>query len=361
VSTTARRTSSPAGRARCALLPLDGNAGRLLLGVLLLAVACVLGLAVGSRALSPATALAALTGSGDVEATAILLGQRLPRTVLAAVGGASLAVAGVLVQGHTRNPLADPGLLGITAGASLAVVLAIAFLGAAQPAQHTWFALAGAAAATAVVVALARLAGSRRDSSPAVLVLAGSAVASVLSAATGVVLLLSTSAFDLFRFFAVGSLSGAHDLVALAPALVCTGAGMALALAHASSVDALVLGDDVATALGRDLATTRLVGLAAVTLLTGGAVVCVGSLGFVGLVVPHLARALLGTQHRWLVPGAALGGAVAVVLADVAGRVVVLPGELPVGVVLALLGSPLFVLIVLARPRVRRAPVAGPA
>lgn len=330
-----------------------------MVGAAVLAAACVLGLAVGSRTLSPAALLAALLGEGDLEASAILFGQRLPRTVLAATGGAALGVAGVLVQGHTRNPLADPGLLGITAGASLAVVLAITFAGAVAPAQYTWFALAGAGVATTVVVVLARWAGSRRDSSPAVLVLAGSAVASVLSAVAGVVLLLSTEAFDLFRFFAVGSLSGSHDLVALTPALVCIGAGLVLALAHASSLDALVLGDDVATALGRSLATTRLVGLAALTLLTGGAVVCVGSLGFVGLVVPHLVRVLLGTQHRWLVPGAALGGAVAVVLADVAARVVVHPAELPVGVVLALLGSPLFVLIVLARPRGRRAPGTG--
>ncbi|QHC60732.1 iron chelate uptake ABC transporter family permease subunit [Rathayibacter sp. VKM Ac-2760] len=325
----------------------------------LAAVAAVLGVLVagtliGSLPLSSTAVVDALSGRGDVEARTILFDQRIPRTVLAAAGGAALAMAGVVIQAHTRNPLADPGLLGISAGASLLVVVAIAFLGATTPVDFVWFALLGAAAATTLVAALGRLAGSRRDSSPATLVLAGSAVAAVLSAVTGVILLTSSSTLDLFRFFTVGSLSGEHDLAALLPGFVCIAVGAVLALAQAPTLDALALGDDLVTALGRNVVRARLVGLVSVTLLTAGAVICCGAIGFVGLVVPHLVRLLVGRTHSWLLPMSAAIGAVAVVAADVAGRVVARPTEVPVGVVVALLGAPVFLAIVVSfRSRTR--------
>jgi len=325
----------------------------LLGSLLVLGAAILVGFAVGSRDLGIPLVWATLMGEGDVETRAILLDQRVPRTLIAVVGGAALAVAGVLIQGHTRNPLADPGLLGVTAGASLMVVLAIAFLGISAPSGYLWFAFAGSAAAAILVTTLGRLAGGRRDSSPATLVLAGTAISAVLSAISGVILILSTSTLDLFRFFTVGSLSGVHDLDGLRPAFFCIAIGLVVAVGHASTLDALSLGDDTARALGRNLGRSRFVGLGAVTLLTGGAVVLCGSLGFVGLIAPHLVRLLVGPGHRWLIPISAVMGGIIVLAADTLGRVILRPAELPVGVIVAMAGAPAFLAIVVRTRRSR--------
>ena len=320
--------------------------------IVLLAVSFVGGLVIGSRDLPLSALWAVALGAGDVETTAILFEQRIPRTVIAVMGGAALAVAGVLIQGHTRNPLADPGLLGVTAGSSLCVVVAIAFFGASTPAGYLWFAFAGAAIAAIVVTTVGRLAGGRRDSSPATLVLAGTAVSAILSAVSGVILLLSSSTLDLFRFWTVGSLSGVRDLSVLLPAFACIVVGLVVAIGHSSTLDALSMGDDTARSLGRNLGTSRGVGLTAVTLLVGGAVACCGSLGFVGLIAPHAVRAMVGPGHRWLVPFSAVVGGILVVIADIIGRVVLHPTELPVGVVLAMVGTPFFLFMVV---RIRKA------
>ena len=326
----------------------------LLLILVLLGVMILVGIAVGSRELGIGEVWRALTGGGDIEARAIVLEQRVPRTVVAVLAGAALAVAGVIMQGHTRNPLADPGLLGVTAGSSLLVVLAIGFLGLSDPSGYLWFAFGGAAAGATAVVTIGLMAAGRRDSSPATLVLAGSAVSAFLSAITGIVLLLDESTLEVFRFWTVGSLSGGRDLSALVPAIIAVVVGLVIALSHGSTLDALALGDDVARSLGRSLALSRVVGLLSVTLLVGGAVALVGSIGFVGLIAPHIVRLVVGESHRWLLPFSALVGAILVISADVIGRVVVRPDEISVGVVLAVVGAPAFLLIVLRMRRSRR-------
>ena len=328
--------------------------GLLLLGLLAALVVCIaVGFAVGSRDLSLSAVWAVLAGGGDPEARAILLDQRIPRTLIAVVGGAALAVAGVVIQGHTRNPLADPGLLGVTAGASLFVVIAIAFFGITAPAGFLWFAFAGAALAATIVTVLGRVAGGRRDSSPATLVLAGTAISAVLAAISGIILLLSSSTLDVYRFWTVGSLSGNHDLSQLAPAFVFIGIGLVIAIGHGSTLDALSLGDDTARSLGRNLGRSRIVGLTAVTLLTGGAVALCGSIGFVGLIAPHLVRLLVGPGHRWLLPFSTLVGGMLVLAADTIGRIIILPAEMPVGVVLAMVGAPAFLAILVQTRRAR--------
>ena len=311
-----------------------------------LAAAALLSFAVGSRGLFPAQLLAVLTGGGDAEARAVLLDLRFPRTAIGLVGGAALAVAGAVMQGHTRNPLADPGLLGVGAGASVAVVLAISLLGLATPVSLLGFAFLGAALGAVLVSAFGLLAAGRRDSSPATLVLAGAALSAMLSAVTGVVLLLDSATLDVYRFFTVGSLGGGRGFDVLLPVLPFLLVGLVVALGHASTLDALAMGDDIARGLGRQLGPARLTGLGAVTLLVGGAVACCGSLAFVGLVVPHVVRRFTGPGHRWLLPQCALLGAIAVVLADIAGRLLVHPAELPVGVVLGILGAPAFLVLV---------------
>ncbi len=319
----------------------------LALAALAVVLAAVVSLLVGTRGLDPLTVWRALLDHAGPEARAIVVEQRLPRTVLGVAGGAALALGGTLIQGHTRNPLADPGLLGVTAGSSLAVVLAISVLGVTTPAGYLWFAFVGAATGTVAVAVLGALATRRRDGSAASLVLAGAAVSALLSAVTGVILLVDAAALDSFRFWTVGSLGGGRGLDVLAPVLPALVVGGTLALAQAPALNALALGDDVARALGRRLARLRLTGLLAVTLLVGGAVACVGSLGFVGLVAPHLARRAVGTDHRAALPMSALLGAVLVLTADVLGRVVVAPAELPVGVILGILGGPALLVVVL--------------
>jgi len=329
------------------------QASYLLASFLLLGTSLALGMLVGSRGLTPWSVLELLRGSATAETRAILVELRLPRTVVAALAGGSLAVAGAVMQAHLRNPLADPGLLGVSAGAAVAVVLAIALLGVSTPDGYRWFAFAGAAAGAVLVTAFGLLGSSRRDSSPATLVLAGSAVTAFLSAVTGLVLLLDAATLDAFRFWTVGSLGAVRGIDQLAPVLPFLVAGLLLALAQSGTLDALVLGDDVARGLGRRLGPARLSGLAAVTLLVGSAVSIAGSIGFVGLVVPHAVRRLTGPGHTWLLPQCAVLGAALVVVADVAGRVLVHPDELPVGIVLGVVGAPLFLAILVRTARGR--------
>lgn len=315
-------------------------AGFMLVAVVLLSVM------VGSRSLDPATIFAALAGQADAEAQAILWEHRLPRTVLGVLGGAALAVAGVVMQGQTRNPLADPGLLGVTAGASLAVVLSISVLGIVTPAGYLWFAYAGAALGALIVFVIGTLAGRRRDPSPASLILAGAAVSALLSAITGVILLIDVAALDAYRFWTVGSLTGGRSLdsvLLVAPLMLL---GTILVVTQSSALDAFGLGDDMAQSLGRRILPTRLGGFAAVTLLVGGATALVGSLGFVGLVAPHIARGIVGPSHARLLPLSALLGAVLVLGADILGRLLVQPAELPVGIVLGVIGGPAFLVLV---------------
>jgi iron complex transport system permease protein len=315
-------------------------------------VIAALSLLVGSRGLDPVTVWQALWSDDNAEAHAIVAGQRVPRTIIGLLGGGALALAGTVIQAHTRNPLADPGLLGVTAGSSLAVVLAISVFGLTTATGYLWFAFAGAAAGTVLVSFIGIVAGLRRDASPAALVLAGAAISAFLSAGTGIILLLDSAALDLYRFWTVGSLAGGRGFDVLLPVLPFLMLGTALALAHAQALDTLALGDDLARSLGRRLLPTRLLGLAIITLLVGGATSIIGSLGFIGLVAPHAVRWFTGPRHRLLLPLSALAGAGITVAADIVGRIVVSPAELPVGIVLGLVGGPAFLLIV---ARMRRA------
>ena len=334
-----RRASAPASQ--------QAPAGLLGVGALVvLLTVFLLSLMVGSRGLDPLTVWQALWSADNAEAHAIVVGQRLPRTLIGLAGGGALALAGAIIQGHTRNPLADPGLLGVTAGSSLAVVLAISVLGLTTASGYLWFALAGAALGTVIVVLIATVAGRTRDASPAALVLAGAAVSAFLSAGTGIVLLLDSSALDLYRFWTVGSLAGGRGFDVLVPVLPFLVIGVVLALSQARALDVLSLGDDLAKSLGRRLLPVRLVGFAAVTVLVGAATSIIGSLGFVGLIAPHAVRWFTGSGHRLLLPVSFVAGAVLTVIADVIGRLVVMPAELPVGVVLGIIGGPVFLIII---------------
>ncbi len=318
----------------------------LVLLVALTLTACVSSLAWGSNNLPLSDVWRALWHEDSSQASVIVHDLRLPRTWLAVLVGAALGAAGAIMQGHTRNPLADPGILGISAGASFAVVVAIYALGIDRPTGYVWFALGGAAVACGVVFAIG-LAGGR-GVSPLTLVLAGMSVSALLGGLVTGLILTNQDTLDNFRFWAVGSVSGRDGTVTaqLAPLLVL---GLLLALAHSPALNVLALGDDVARTLGQRPARTRAIGLVCVVLLTGTATAACGPIVFVGLVVPHLARLWTGPDHRWLVSYAAVLGALLLVTADVAGRVVARPAELQVGIVLAAIGGPFFVALVRRR------------
>ncbi|MGK5114002.1 MULTISPECIES: FecCD family ABC transporter permease [unclassified Geodermatophilus] len=334
---------------------LEARSARLT-GVLLLAVlvvvAAALSIAVGTHGIGLGTVWQALTDSGLTSEEAVIVRElRMPRTALGLLVGLSLGVAGALTQGHTRNPLGDPGLLGVTAGASLGVVLAIWLFGVGTPAGYVWFGFIGALLGTVAVFALGSV--GRGGGTPVTLALAGAALTALLYALVRAILVTDTNSLDSFRFWVVGALAGRGADVAwqVAPFIA---AGLVLALVNAPALDLLGLGEDVARGLGQRVWLARLVGLGAVTLLCGAATAACGPIAFVGLVVPHVVRAFTGPSHRWLVPCSGLLGAAFLLLADVVGRVVVRPGELQVGIVLALAGAPFFIALI------RRRRLAGP-
>lgn len=318
-----------------------GSGRALVLLLLALAGAVLLSLAYGARSVPPAEVLAALTGGTSADAV-VVRELRLPRTVVGLLVGAGLAVAGALAQGLTRNPLADPGLLGINAGAALGLVAALT-LGAGSLLGGIWAGFAGAAVA-AVLVHLLGTAG-RGAPTPARLALAGVAVTGLLGALTSALVLVDRSSLDAYRFWAVGALSGRTWTTAgeVGPFVLL---GLVLGVGVARSLDAVALGDEAAAALGTWLGRVRAVTGLAVVLLAGAATAAAGPVVFVGLVVPHVVRAWCGPGHLPLVVHSALGGGVLVLLADVAGRVVAPPGEVPLGIAVAAVGGPAFVLLV---------------
>jgi ABC-type Fe3+-siderophore transport system permease subunit len=344
-------TDVPAGTAGTVGTVLTGRSSRRLIGLAILlalvVVAALASIAVGSRSMGLGEVWRALFDDGLSTEEAVIVRQlRVPRTALGLIVGLALGVAGALMQGHTRNPLGDPGLLGVTAGASLAVVLAIAWFGIATPSGYVWFAFGGALAGTAAVYAIGS--AGRRGPTPVTLALAGAALSALLYALVRAVLVSDQQTLDSFRFWVVGALAGrgADVVVQVAPFIA---AGLALAVLNAPALNMLGLGEDVARGLGQRIWPARVMGLGAITLLCGAATAACGPIAFVGLVVPHAVRAVTGPDHRWLIPCSGLLGAALLLGADVLGRVVARPGELQVGIVLALVGAPFFVALVRRR------------
>ncbi|CAL9665829.1 putative siderophore transport system permease protein YfiZ [Streptomyces sp. enrichment culture] len=314
----------------------------------LLVVVAAASLAVGARALSPAEVWHGLFAAPEpdqrlTEIRLIVRTVRVPRTVLAVVAGVALGVAGALIQGYTRNPIADTGLLGVNSGASFAVVSGIAAFGFTSPFQYVWFGFAGAAVAGVVVFGLSSI--GRGAGNPLTLALAGQGVTVFLAAMTTAVALTDKASLNALRFWNAGSLTGVgFDVIWPVSAFVA--AGLLPALITLPSVNLLNLGDDVARGLGVNIALTRTVGIVAITLLAGAATATCGPIAFLGLMVAHVARYLTGPDYRWLVPYAGLLGAVVLLVCDIVGRLVVRPGELDAGVVVSLLGAPFFAVLV---------------
>ncbi|MGC5532407.1 FecCD family ABC transporter permease [Streptomyces sp. SR-10] len=318
----------------------------------LLVLLCLLSLGLGALSIPPGDVLKALTGQPTgPRIEDVIWSVRVPRTALGLAAGAALGLSGCVMQALTRNPLADPGILGVSAGAAFAIVLAAGVAGIGSLLGYIWFAFAGAMAASVVVYLLGRL--GRSGSTPVKLALAGVAVTAVLSSLTSAVVLTDPAALDRFRFWSAGSLAD-QDASTVLRVLPFLGLGALLALASAPALNSLALGDDVATSLGRRLGLVRLQGVVAVTLLTGAAVAVIGPVVFIGLVVPHVARVLaqyagLGPDHRWLLPLSAALAAALLLGADILGRVVARPVEVQAGIIVAFIGGPFFIALVRRR------------
>ncbi|MFD6173645.1 FecCD family ABC transporter permease [Streptomyces coeruleorubidus] len=316
--------------------------------VLVLVAAGAVSLAVGARALSPGEVWHGLFAAPEsdrrlTEIRLIVETVRVPRTVLAIVAGVALGVGGALIQGYTRNPIADTGLLGVNSGASFTVVTVIAVFGLSDPFQYIWFAFLGAAVAGVVVFGLASI--GRGAGNPLTLALAGQGVTVFLAAMTTAIALSDQKSLNALRFWNAGSVAGVGFDV-IWPVTAFIAAGLVLALITLPALNLLNLGDDVARGLGVNIALSRTIGITAITLLAGAATAACGPIAFLGLMVAHVARYLTGPDYRWLVPYAGLLGAIVLLVCDIVGRLVVRPSELDAGVVVALLGAPFFAALV---------------
>lgn len=322
-------------------------AGGLILLTLLLVAVLLASMGIGARPIPPADVWAALTAyNPDETAHRIILDLRLPRTLVGLLVGAALGLAGAILQGATRNPLADPGILGIEAGATLFVVIGISVFGIATIGGYVWLAFLGAGAATGLVYTIAAI--GREGATPVKLVLAGAAVTAAFHSVTSAVLLTSVETLDQVRFWQVGALTGRTTDILMGVLPFFLG-GIVLALATGRILDGLSLGDDVARGLGQRLALSRgIAGLAAVV-LAGAATAAAGPIGFVGLTVPHVARALTGPSYRWILPYSLVIAPTFLLGADIVGRIAAPPGELQVGIVTAAIGAPFFIALVRKR------------
>lgn len=309
----------------------------------LLVLVVLLSLMVGARDIPLRTVWGALLGVDTSEDAGVVTSLRLPRTVLGLLVGMALGVAGALIQAVTRNPLADPGILGVNAGSAFAVALGVGVLGVSAPGGYVWFAFGGALVTTVAVYLIGST--GRGSVSPAQLVLAGVALGAVLSGITGGLVLADPETFSVIRAWEAGSFAdrGWGVVRATAPFLA---AGLVLALALGPASNAVALGDDLARALGTRVVRTRVLSLLAITLLAGSATAMAGPIAFVGLMIPHAARWIVGPDHRWILAHAILLAPTLLLLADVLGRVVLPTGELQVGIVTAFLGAPVLVLLV---------------
>lgn len=313
----------------------------------LLALAAFASIALGSRDITVTTVWSAVTDFDPSSTEQTVIRQmRLPRTLIGLLAGAALGLGGAILQGATRNPLADPGIMGINAGAAACIVTAILFVGPMPLGVYVILAFLGAAVTTAVVYVVAAF--GREGATPVKLALSGAAVSAGLYSVTTGVVMLNVNALNELRFWQVGALAGRYwpVLVQAAPFLIV---GVLAAFACGRLLNGLSLGDDIATALGQRVTRTRVGLFVIVAVLCGAATAACGPIVFVGLVIPHVARAICGPDYRWVIPFTAVLGAIVLLIADIIGRVVAPPGEVQVGVILGVLGAPAFIALVRRR------------
>jgi iron complex transport system permease protein len=308
--------------------------------LVVLAAVCVLSVAIGTRSIAPSTVWDALVHHGAGEDQGVVRDLRVPRTVLGLLAGVAFGLSGAVIQAVTRNPLADTQILGVNAGAGLFMVFAIGFLGRTEIDQYLWFGFGGVAFALVLVYLLGS--AGRGGATPIRLTLAGVALGAVLDGISAGIRLIRPRAFDYLRFWDAGTIAG-RPLDVARTVLPFILAGTILALLVARSLNAISLGDDLARTLGANIGRTRLLAVLAVMLLTGAATAAAGPIGFLGLMVPQAVRWFAGPDQRWIFAYTVVCGPVLLLAADIIGRVVVRPGELPAGIVTAFVGAPVLI------------------
>lgn len=328
-----------------------GRGGALTLGLAALAAILVvvtyLAMTLGARPVPLASVWSALTAYDPTSTDhRIIWDLRLPRTLVGLLVGAALGLAGAVLQGATRNPLADPSILGINAGAALFVVLGVAVFGITELSTYVWLAFVGAGIAMLVVYSVASIGSD--GATPIKLALAGAAITAALQSVVNAILLTSPRTLDEVRFWQVGSLAGRSTeiLLQVAPFLAV---GIVLALSTGRILDGLSMGEDVARALGQRVGLSRAIAGVAAVILAGAATSAAGPISFIGLTIPHVARAITGPNYRWILPYSTLMAPILLLGSDILGRLIAPPGEVQVGIVTALVGAPFFIALVRRR------------
>lgn len=313
-----------------------------LASIIFLGICVIASLAWGSKNIEFSQAIHALLNSGDTSFAALVVRERIPRTVFSIMAGASLGISGALMQSITRNPIADPSILGVNTGASLFVVIGIAFFNINSANQYIWLALAGAGITSVFVYGVSAMGNG--GVTPIKLALAGSATSAVLSSLVSAIILPRSEVMDAFRFWQVGSVSGAtwESIRLILPFIII---GLIISIAATPALNVLALGDEVATGLGVNIGIIRIICAIAGVILSGATTAIAGPIGFIGLMIPHSIRLIFGSNLRGIVPLSAIGGAALLIISDVLGRVIGSPGEVQVGIITAFLGAPILIIV----------------
>lgn len=315
----------------------------IILCLALLSVMAIFSISLGAKSIAFSKVIDVLLGNDpdSLEATIIL--QRIPRTVFGILAGGALGISGALMQSITRNPIADPSILGVNTGASLFVVAGIAFFNITVAYQYIWLAIIGAGVTAVFVYSVASM--GKDGATPLKLALSGSAVSIVLGSLVSTIMLPNNRVMEAFRFWQVGSIGSAtwENIMLISPFLIV---GFVISMFISGYLNNLALGDEAATALGTNVVMTRTIGALSSVLLCGATTALAGPIGFVGLIVPHIIRLIFGSEMGKMLPLSFLGSAILMLVSDVIGRIISLPGETEVGIVTAVLGAPVFILAI---------------
>lgn len=338
-------SSIPRGFLQSLTLPVGG----LIVGLLILLICLFFSITLGAADIPLDTIYTAIFNFDNSREHLIIRTVRLPRSLLAVIVGGAISVSGALMQGITRNPLADPGILGINAGASLAVVIAIFLVGTSAPSIYIWYAFAGAGITAISIYFLASL--GRSGITPLNLTIAGAAISALLASLITTILIVSQRTLEEIRFWLAGSLAGADTniIIQVLPYIVI---GFTLAFLLGRQITILSLGEDIAQGLGQNTLWIKIAAAISVFLLQGSAVAVAGGIGFIGLIVPHIVRFFIGVDYRWILPYSALFGAILLLSSDILARLIIRPQEIPVGIMTALVGAPFF--IYLAKNKIKK-------
>lgn len=310
----------------------------------LLGAALLLSVALGSRSIPFGEVIGALLGRDSESLVSKVVHARIPRTVFGLIAGGALGVSGAVMQSITRNPIADPSILGVNTGAALAVVVGLVYLNITTAAQYIWLSLLGAGLTTAMVYGIASL--GRSGLTPIKLALSGATVSTAFGSLISTIVLPDAQAMNSYRFWQVGSIGAATDWSHLTLLLPFFAVGLVMALLLAPYMNMVALGDEMATSLGVNVPLIRLLSCISGVILCGATTALAGPIGFVGLMVPHLLRAFIGSDMRVLIPLSVVAGGALLLLSDVLGRVIGRPGEMEVGIITAMIGAPVFIYII---------------